>query len=70
MYFILVIVFHKEYFYSNFYTFPLYERLHVNKGKIWHRKIRKKGGERREKVLKHGKHRNNRHTNQPMEKGR
>lgn len=42
MYFILVIVFHKEYFYSNFYTFPLYERLHVNKGKIWHRKIRKK----------------------------
>lgn len=33
-------------------------------------KLEKKGGKRREKVLKHGKHRNNRHTNQPMKKGR
>lgn len=34
------------------------------------KKLEKKGEERREKVLKHGKHRNNGHTNQPMEKGR
>lgn len=34
LYFTLVIyIFYKEYFYSNFYIFPLYKRLHVNKGK-------------------------------------
>lgn len=41
----------------------------MNKGKT-QQKLEKKNEERREKMLKHGKHRNNRHTNQPMKKGR
>ena len=69
VFYISYCIFYKEYFHPNFYTFPLYKRLHVNKGKT-QQKLEKKNEERREKMLKHGKHRNNRHTNQPMKKGR